>query len=240
MASELLLSTRGDEWECLQKRCFDFGKAEKHTGERLMGEEYLEQQDDSEQEEWENGLVVEESSWHCKTLLVQWGRRLVVDPLLFIVRREVEPKLLSLSAALGLTLGVFPVCGITLFLCALAAALLRSACSVPTLMLANFIATPLELGLIVPFLRVGELVTGGRHFLLSSILSYEGIWKAITGHASHAVIFGFMHAVIGWMIVAPFLLAILYIIFLPAFRFLIIKFGADPLQGPQLPVHFVK
>ncbi|KAF6143936.1 hypothetical protein GIB67_001730 [Kingdonia uniflora] len=59
--------------------------------------------------------------------------------------RGAEPKQLAFSTALGITLGVFPVCGVTVLLCGVAIALLGSRCHSPSLMLANFIATPLEL-----------------------------------------------------------------------------------------------
>jgi uncharacterized protein (DUF2062 family) len=60
--------------------------------------------------------------------------------------RGTEPKQLALSGALGLTLGVFPICGVTVFLCAAAVAILGGKCNAATVMLANFVATPIELG----------------------------------------------------------------------------------------------
>ncbi|KAH9331420.1 hypothetical protein KI387_003528, partial [Taxus chinensis] len=56
----------------------------------------------------------------------------VVDPIVVILRRGVEPKQLALSAALGLTLGVFPICGVTVLLCGIAAAVLGSTVHAPT------------------------------------------------------------------------------------------------------------
>ncbi|KAI5073546.1 hypothetical protein GOP47_0011559 [Adiantum capillus-veneris] len=161
-----------------------------------------------------------------QTWIAKWGHRKVVDPFIVILQRGLESKLLSLSAALGLTIGLFPVCGVTMVFCALAAVLLRSKCHVPTLMLGNFVASVFELGLLIPLMRVGEMVTGGEHFIISS----SGLWEAIRGRQPpHGLVFGMLHAVIGWSLVAPFCVAVLYIVFLPIFQYLTAKFGAEKL-----------
>ncbi|KAH7441602.1 hypothetical protein KP509_03G045300 [Ceratopteris richardii] len=160
------------------------------------------------------------------TWILKWGHQKVVDPFIMILKRGLEPKLLSLSAALGLTIGLFPVCGVTLVLCALTAVILQSKCHVPTLMLGNFMASFFELGLLFPLMRVGEMVTGGEHFVISS----DGLWEAIRGwRAPRGLIFGMMHAVIGWLLVSPFCVAILYGVFFPIFTYLTSKFHTDRL-----------
>lgn len=167
------------------------------------------------------GEIGVQSSW----LVIRWGRRKIVDPFFVILRRGLGPKQLATSAALGITFGVFPLYGVTVLLCAIVVAVLRSNCHVPTLMLANLVATPLQLGLVVPFIRLGECVVPGEHVVLTP----NALWLAITGRASHAILFGLLHALVGWAIIAPPLLGGLYFVFLPLFRFLIKKFGAAPL-----------
>ncbi|XVE70303.1 hypothetical protein DITRI_Ditri10aG0061500 [Diplodiscus trichospermus] len=120
-----------------------------------------------------------------------WLNKKIVDPLLQILRRGAEPKQLAFSAALGFTLGVFPICGVTVLLCGMAIALLGSLSHSPTIMLANFIATPIELSLVVPFLRFGEALSGGPHFPLTS----DALKKVLTGQASHQVLLSIAHAV---------------------------------------------
>lgn len=153
-----------------------------------------------------------------------WIRLKIVDPLIVILKRGVEPKQLALSAALGLTLGIFPICGVTVLLCGIAATLLGSTIQAPTLMLANFIATPIELSLVIPFLRVGEFITGGAHLPLTS----DALKKLITGQASHEVLLGVGHALIGWLVTAPFIFMVLYILFIPIFKFSVRKFSHHP------------
>ncbi|KAJ0026024.1 hypothetical protein Pint_07221 [Pistacia integerrima] len=138
-----------------------------------------------------------------------WFKKKVIDPLLQILQRGAEPKQLAFSTALGLTLGVFPICGmcilfkkikhfihlritrVTVFLCGMAIAVLKSRCHAPSMMLANFIATPIELSLVVPFLRFGEALTGGPHFPLTS----DALKRVLTGKASQEVLFSVAHAV---------------------------------------------
>ncbi|XP_074567948.1 uncharacterized protein LOC141824537 [Curcuma longa] len=156
--------------------------------------------------------------------LMPWLKKKIVDPLMQIIRRGAEPKQLALSTALGITLGVFPICGTTVFLCGLAIGLIGKHCHAPTLMLANFVATPIELSLIVPFLRLGELISGGDHFPLTS----DALKKVITGQASKDVLVSILHALLGWIIAAPFILATLYTLLVPCFKLLVHRFGVSP------------
>lgn len=165
------------------------------------------------------------------TPLMAWLNNKIVDPVCQILRKGAEPKQLAFSTALGVTLGVFPICGIPMFLCGVAIALLRSLCHSPSLMLANFISTPLELSLIVPFLRFGEVISGGRHFPLTS----DALKKVFTGNASTEVLLSIVHALLGWLVASPFILVVLYVAFLPLFTYLVRKFSALP-PSPKKPL----
>ncbi|CAL1351995.1 unnamed protein product [Linum trigynum] len=158
-----------------------------------------------------------------------WFSKRVVDPLHQILRRGMEPKQLAFSAALGFTLGVFPICGVTALLCGMAIALLGSRCHAPTVMLANLIATPIELSLVVPFLRFGEVIIGGPHFPLTS----DALKKVLTGEASHEVVQSVLHALLGWLVAAPAILGALFVILLPCFKVLVVKFHSVPSSPRQ-------
>ncbi|CAN4100003.1 unnamed protein product [Withania somnifera] len=114
--------------------------------------------------------------------------------------------------------------GVTVFLCGIAIALLGSFCHAPTVMLANFIATPIELSLMIPFLRLGESITGGSHFPLTS----DALKKVFSGEASKEVVFSIFRAMLGWLVAVPFILAGLYVVFLPCFTILVRKFSTRP------------
>ncbi|XP_073226550.1 uncharacterized protein [Cicer arietinum] len=124
--------------------------------------------------------------------ICNWFQHKFTDPLLLVLRGGADPKLLSFSAALGITFGVFPICGVTVFLCGIAIPLLGSFVNAPILLLANFIATPIELSLIISFLRLGEVICGAPHFLLTS----DALKKVLTGHASSELLLSIAHAVV--------------------------------------------
>ncbi|CAF2056544.1 hypothetical protein HID58_070303 [Brassica napus] len=157
-----------------------------------------------------------------KVRLKAWFDKKITEPLVQILRRGAEPKQLSFSAALGVTIGVFPICGVTVLLCGVAIALLGSLCHAPTVMLFNFIATPIELSLMVPFLRLGEKLTGGPHFPLTS----DALKKVFTGQASREVFLSIGNALLGWLIATPFVIVGLYILFLPCFKILVRNFSS--------------
>ncbi|KAL1222181.1 hypothetical protein V5N11_011059 [Cardamine amara subsp. amara] len=158
-----------------------------------------------------------------KVRLKSWFDKKISEPVIKILRRGAEPKQLAFSAALGITMGVFPICGVTVLLCGLAIASLGSLCHAPTVMLANFIATPIELSLVVAFLRLGEKITGGPHFPLTS----DALKKVLTGQASRDVFLSIGNALLGWLVATPFVIVGLYIIFLPCFKILVRKFSSD-------------
>uniref|UniRef100_A0A0E0PGE7 DUF2062 domain-containing protein n=1 Tax=Oryza rufipogon TaxID=4529 RepID=A0A0E0PGE7_ORYRU len=151
-----------------------------------------------------------------------------------VARRGAEPKQLAFSAALGVTLGIFPICGTTVILCGVAIAMLGSSCNAVTVMVLNFVVTPLELSLIVPFLRFGEVITGSGHFPLTS----DAFKKVITGQASKDVMLSIVHAMLGWLIAAPFALAALYMVFIPCFKLMVDRFGGVP-SSPRTPIKLV-
>ena len=153
-----------------------------------------------------------------------WLHKKLLDPLMQILRRGAEPKQLAFSTALGLTLGVFPICGVTVVLCGMAIALLGSRCHAPSVMLANFVATPIELSLVIPFLRLGEVISGGPHFPLTS----DALKKAVMGQASREMLLGALHALLGWTAAAPIILGVVYTIFVPCFKYLVHQFGSPP------------
>lgn len=69
----------------------------------------------------------------------------------------ITPKKIALSIALGISLGVFPVLGTTTALCAIAAVRLRL--NQPIIQLVNWLVYPLQLVLILVFVRIGEWIT---------------------------------------------------------------------------------
>jgi uncharacterized protein (DUF2062 family) len=66
----------------------------------------------------------------------------------------ISPRRLALTLALGFAIGCIPVVGIPTLLCATVALALRL--NLPAIQAANYAAMPLQLALIVPFMRLGR------------------------------------------------------------------------------------
>jgi uncharacterized protein (DUF2062 family) len=66
----------------------------------------------------------------------------------------VSPRRLALTLALGFAIGCIPVIGIPTLLCATIA--LALGLNQPAIQVANYAAMPLQLALIVPFMRMGR------------------------------------------------------------------------------------
>jgi uncharacterized protein (DUF2062 family) len=144
-------------------------------------------------------------------------RRRLVTPLLALLRQGVTPRELALSVALGATLGLIPVLGISTALCALVALLLRL--NMPAIQLVNYLLTPLQLILIIPLLRFGELLAGSSRFPVTLESGLELLSRGAI-HAIRLLATAIMHATLGWLVLAPLLAFALYRGLEPVFRHL--------------------
>ena len=143
-------------------------------------------------------------------------RRLTL-PLLALLKQGVTPEKLALSLSLGTAIGLVPVLGISTALCALAAVVLKL--NMPAVQLVNYLLTPLQLILIIPQLRFGELLANAPRFPITleaglALLSH-GVINAVQILATAIV-----HATLGWIVLAPLLAFVLYRLLEPALRHL--------------------
>ena len=106
-----------------------------------------------------------------------WTRR-VVTPLVNQLRQGITPEKISMTIALGLVLGVFPILGATTILCGLAA--VRLGLNQPIIQLVNYVAYPLQLLALIPFYRAGETLFRQPHLPLSIPMLIER-FRADTG-----------------------------------------------------------
>ena len=143
-----------------------------------------------------------------------WKRR-IVDPIFSLLKRGITPKQIALSIAFGVTLGIIPVLGSTTILCALAAISFRL--NLPAIQLVNFLVYPLQIILLIPLYRAGEFLFHTEHLPLSltqvTNLMKEDLWGTILFLWDTT-----WHAVVVWIILAPFAIAIIYYSLYPAIR----------------------
>jgi|HubBroStandDraft_1064217.scaffolds.fasta_scaffold12651_3 uncharacterized protein (DUF2062 family) len=83
------------------------------------------------------------------------------------LRQGISPRRLALTLALGFAVGCIPVIGIPTLVCAALALALRL--NLPAIQAANYAVMPLQLLLIVPFVRLGGwLIDSSRNQTLQS------------------------------------------------------------------------
>ena len=70
------------------------------------------------------------------------------------------PRQLAFTLALGFAIGCIPLLGVTTGICALLALILRL--NMPAIQAANWLAMPLQMVLLVPFLRLGQWLFRGQ------------------------------------------------------------------------------
>src|SRR5580698_10669544 len=70
------------------------------------------------------------------------------------------PRQLAFTLALGFAIGCIPLLGVTTAICALLALVLRL--NMPAIQAANWVAMPLQLVLLIPFLRLGQWLFHGH------------------------------------------------------------------------------
>jgi len=113
------------------------------------------------------------------------------------LRQGISPRRLALTLALGLAIGCIPVVGIPTALCALLALALRL--NLPAIQAANYAAMPLQLVLIVPFVRLGGWLFAsgqGQTVRASALLDSSplNVLARMGGMAGHAML--------AWLLIA--------------------------------------
>jgi len=132
------------------------------------------------------------------------------DRLIGFLKQGITPEKLALTIAIGALLGTIPMLGTTTILCTIAAFALGL--NLAAIQLINGIVYPLQLILIIPFLRAGAWVfrSSDFTFTLSQLfgLIHTGVWHAITTLWTATV-----HALAVWLLAAGLSSIILYFVF---------------------------
>jgi hypothetical protein len=113
------------------------------------------------------------------------------------LRQGISPGRLALTLALGFAIGCIPVLGVTTALCVVVALTLRL--NLPIIQAANWSAMPVQLLLLVPFVRLGERIVpfgSGRTLNTAALLhsSPLGFLTQMGGMAGQALL--------AWLLIA--------------------------------------
>ena len=137
----------------------------------------------------------------------EFFRRRVVEPIVTLLLQGVTPAKIALSLAFGIGLGIFPVVGTTMILCTLAAVAWRL--NLIAIQAVHFAMTPLQLLLIIPFVHLGERVLHAKHEHLSVRASLD-LLSSGSEQAMTVLRDALLHAVLGWLVVGPVVIYVLY------------------------------
>ena len=144
-----------------------------------------------------------------------WLRRRVVQPFIDLLKQGITPEKLALSVALGVTIGVFPVLGSTTILCGVAAWALKL--NIPAMQLVNYLVYPLQLALLIPFLRTGSSLFGAGQLNLTLAQVFDLIRGGV-GHAMAVLGVATLQGAFLWLIVSPVAVAGIYFTLMPIFK----------------------
>jgi len=145
--------------------------------------------------------------------LLQSARvQLAQERVLEWLRCGMAPRQLAFTLALGFAIGCIPLLGVTTGICAVLALVLRL--NMPAIQAANWIAMPVQLVLLIPFLRLGQWLFSG------SAISFErgqimarveaAPWQSLVQMGG---LFG--HATLAWMLMAGPALILMTVLLTP-------------------------
>lgn len=148
--------------------------------------------------------------------------RKLILPIIDLLRQGITPEKIALSLAIGICVGVFPVLGSTTILCTLAAIVFRL--NLPAIQLVNYFVYPLQLALLIPFIRFGEILFRVPHVSLSLTIIFESVKRSAWQTTKTYWTSGW-HAMIAWCMVGPVAIWIMYLVLAPALRRLAVVSG---------------
>ena len=138
-----------------------------------------------------------------------WFYRKLIQPFVELLKQGVSPEKIALTVAIGVSLGVIPIIGSTTMLCTLAAVALRL--NLPAIMVVNGAVYPLQLTLLIPFLRAGAWLfrVEGPKLTIGQIFTMIrlSVWHTIT-----TLWIATMHALVVWLIAGCVASTIVYFV----------------------------
>jgi uncharacterized protein (DUF2062 family) len=125
--------------------------------------------------------------------------RIAQEKVLAWLRCGMAPRQLAFTLALGFAIGCIPLVGLTTVICAVLALVLRL--NMPAIQAANWVAMPLQLVLLIPFLRLGQWLFRGQSISFSARVLAAQI-EAAPWHVLKQMSGLFEHALLAWLITA--------------------------------------
>jgi uncharacterized protein (DUF2062 family) len=144
-----------------------------------------------------------------------FSHRRVVAPIVALLTQGITPEKIALSLAFGIVLGVFPVLGSTTVLCAVAALIFQL--NLPAIQLVNYLIYPVQLFLLVPFIRMGEKLFRVAPLQLS-LTQILAMVRADLPHAMSTLWLAEVHAMSAWLLIGSPAIFLIYCLLSRALR----------------------
>src|SRR5690242_19475219 len=163
----------------------------------------------------DSGLPRQEGAASAVARLEQAARSRVLAPILEQLTQGLSADTIALTVAVGVCIAIIPIIGVTTALSFLAAWALRL--NQPIIQAINWTSYPLQLLMIVPFIRLGErLFRAPRmRFSLEELLAMA---KADPLGTLTRLGTTFGHAAVAWLLCAPLIVGTVYLAMRPAAR----------------------
>ena len=139
----------------------------------------------------------------------------ILEPIQKQLKQGITPHKLSLTVSIGIAIALFPIIGTTTALCLLLGYALKL--NHPILQAINYLLYPLQIALVLVFIRLGEWLFSAPPISLSPLQLKDEFMQDPGEFLRNFGATGF-HAVIAWALIAPFFAAAMYAIFFPIFK----------------------
>lgn len=144
--------------------------------------------------------------------------------LLDFLQEGISPEKMALALAIGVTVGIMPLLGVTTLLCTVLA--LRLKVNIAFLQLVNYIVYPVQLVLYIPFLRIGSGLFSKEKFNYS----LEEITNMLSNDLIATIGKFFVVNLCGlllWLILTPVLFGLSYVIGRALFKSIAKRFSTE-------------
>lgn len=161
-----------------------------------------------------NAMAIPTKAGRFPRLQKLWRER-VVGLIVAQFTQGITPQKIALTIALGVNLAMFPVLGSTTFLCAIFGVSFRL--NQPVIQLVNWLSYPLQLTMLLPFVRMGEWMMGAQSVSFSIP---ELIQKFDHSPAQFMREFGMtgVHGIVAWLVTVPFTMTLIFFVLLPPLK----------------------
>ena len=132
-----------------------------------------------------------------------------------VLKEGMSLRKIALCISLGFVLGIFPVLGVTTFLCTVAALVLRL--NLPAIQVVNYMVYPLQLVMLAPFYGTGSWLFKQQELPLINTdligLLQNDFWGSMASLWDLT-----LYAILTWMAISPLLILILFSAATPVVR----------------------